>query len=126
MDLEHDTQVGFSLDVSQCDDVFGISLFVDSGEEDLTVYRMLLKGPNIDHDKLAEMFSQEHSAIMDDIGLSGEVEREVYEELLEDSIELASQNMKKHGYANLTFDEIPYEVRLVLFAEENTDPKSLN
>ncbi len=118
-----ESQVKFGLHVESHDGYYGVTLYVDDDQLDVTpCYRSCFQGEKgRDTDEVQELFAQSHQEAMDEVGLQGEVEREQYESLLLRSVLLAGEKMEAFGLRPVPFDDVPSAALYCLFAEALPD-----
>ncbi len=129
------SQVLFEVDVSNIDQMYGITIIVSDShnqsfkEEEVPYYLLVFEGQKseIPPDDVAKQFMAAHSEAMTSVGLQGTLERDEFEALLEDSVELAGELMIRHGLNVLEFKDVDKDLVEALFEKtlEDDEPEPL-
>lgn len=120
--------VQFVVEISNHLDKYGITLWVGDEDDDLDdddtlpCYRLLFQGPpGTDEEEMAKMFGECHQEAMTSVGIEGEISPELFEEKLQDAIEVAGSLMVRYGYRNLNFEDVDEEIIEKLWDEYDDD-----
>jgi hypothetical protein len=116
------SDVSFLVDVSAKDDLYGLILIVmensdDEDEEERQArqdYYLVFRGkPEIGEEEVAKLFITCHREAMDTVNLpedeDGSVPIEVYEQIFEDSLELAGDLMIRHNLESIDVETLSHE-----------------
>jgi len=113
-------EVKFCVHVEVHGPFYGVTLFADDGTEsdEVACFRSCFSGePGRDRDEVVELFAQAHQEAMDQVGLSGVVTPDVYEERMMESVSAAGRAMSAFGLTAVAFDQVPDDVLYALFAD---------
>ena len=95
-------EVTFSVEVSNIDCMYGITLEMNDPEAEpgieKPIYFLVFEGaPEKDIQEIANIFSVKHKDCMNEVGIGGEMEEEIFAHKFFQSIELACDKMEETG-----------------------------